>query len=85
MHADCASHNNTYNYPLYKIPHFNSIRVSDQGTCIFLNPIVCQMCVCFREDHTALPPVSHYTLFCPLGKNPEINPALLLINYMQLS
>ena len=32
------------------------------------------MCVHFQEYHTALPPISHYTLFYPLGQNPETNP-----------
>ena len=32
----------------------------------FLDPLVCQMCACFQEDHTTcLPPISYCTLFWP--------------------
>ena len=44
----------SYNYPLYKIPHFNHVPLIGEHN-IFLDPIACQMRVHFQEDYTALP------------------------------
>ena len=44
---------------------------------MFLDPLACQMCVCFQEDHTALPPTPQYLItphFDLPWPNPERNP-----------
>ena len=42
------------------------------GKYIFLHPLVCQICVCFQEDHTTLPPQYSHPILTPLGKrNPD--------------